>query len=414
MKELPSQIRFLVLTAVAVLWTTVCPGETVAPASQVRVEGEQARLSGDEPHPWARGTKLRQVQTLGPGSGTPAQGSVDVSSIVVHHDGRVLEAGKDYVAHPVSGSLGIGPNSSVAANVPITIDYTYRLRRLDSKIKKADGTTEIRSGEPALTIPEPPALNSGEVRLENLFVDYGCDGSDPDVYPVQESAEQAQTATTAGRIPRTMAKIAAGEPVKIVCWGDSVTVGGDSSGPETRYSSVFAKRLAARYPDKNINVETIAVGGSHSRQWLWPKKYPGREGCDWQRIADAKPDLVTLEFVNDAGLSGAAFEQVYDEILSRVQDLGAELILITPHFTKPEMMGFKSLRQAESRAYVLALREYAAKHNLALADASARWEHLWKEGLPYVTLLRNGINHPDDRGHAMFADELMKCFDHEQ
>jgi hypothetical protein len=63
---------------------------------------------------------------------------------------------------------------------------------------------------------------------------------------------------------------------------------------------------------------------------------------------------------------------------------------------------------------VFALRDYAAKHNLALADASARWEHLWREGLPYVTLLRNGINHPDDRGHAMFADELMKCFDHEQ
>ena len=413
MKVFPPQMRFLVFAAVAVHWTSVCPGETVAPSPRIRVEGEQARLSGDAPHPWARGTKLRQVQTLGPGSGTPAQGSVDVSSIVVRHEGRVLEPGKDYVAHPVSGSLGIGPDAGVAANAPITIDYTYRLRRLDSKIKKADGSVEIRSGEPALAIPEPPALNPGEVRLENLFVDYGCDGSNADVYPVQESADQARTATTAGRIPRTLAKIAAGEPVKIVCWGDSVTVGGDSSSPETRYSSVFAKRLAARYPGKDIDVETIAVGGSHSRQWLWPDKYPGREGCDWQRIADAKPDLVTLEFVNDAGLSGAAFEQVYDEILSRVQDLGAELILITPHFTKPEMMGFKNLRQPESRAYVLALREYAAKHNLALADASARWEHLWKEGLPYVTLLRNGINHPDDRGHAIFADELMKCFDHE-
>ena len=166
---------------------------------------------------------------------------------------------------------------------------------------------------------------------------------------------------------------------------------------------------------------------------MWPEKYPGRAGCDWQRIIEAKPDLVTLEFVNDAGLSGATFEQVYDEILGRVraigasarhpelanqdemleriQAMGAELILITPHFTKPEMMGFKTLREPERRPYVLALREYAQKRNLALADASARWEHLWKEGLPYVTLLRNGINHPDDRGHVLFADELMGCFD---
>ena len=50
------------------------------------------------------------------------------------------------------------------------------------------------------------------------------------------------------------------------------------------------------------------------------------------------------------------------------------------------------------------------RYDYALADATARWEHLWKEGIPYVTLLRNGINHPDDRGHALFADELMGCF----
>ncbi len=386
-------------------------GEDVAPAPTVRVEGEQARLSADEPHMWARGTKLRQMQTLGPGNGTPAQGAADLDSIVVRHEGRVLEVGKDYVVHPVSGSLGIGPEPTVAANAAITIDYTYWLRRLDSKIKTADGSVEIRAGEPALSVPEPPALKSGEVRLANLFVDYGCDGTDAEVYPVQESADQAKTGTTAGLIPRTLAKIAAGEPVKIVCWGDSVTVGGDTSSPEYRYSAVFARRLKAKYPDKKIDVETIAVGGSHSRQWLWPDKYPGREGCHWQRIADAKPDLVTLEFVNDAGLSGPSLVHVYDEILTRVQALGAELILITPHFTKPEMMGFNTLRDPERRPYVLGLREYAGKHSLALADASARWEHLWKEGLPYVTLLRNGINHPDDRGHVLFADELMKCCD---
>jgi lysophospholipase L1-like esterase len=414
MTKLTQRIGRWVFLGIMTLVAPIVTAEEVAPAPTVRVEGEQARLSADEPHMWARGTRLRQMQTLGPGHGTPAQGAVDVQSIVVRHEGRVLEVGKDYVVHPVPGSLGIGPVPSVAANAPITIDYTYWLRRLDSKVKKADGSVEIREGEPELSVPEPPAIGAGEVRLANLFADYGCDGTDADVYPVEESADDAKTGTTAGRIPKTMAKIAAGEPVKIVCWGDSVTVGGDVSSPEYRYSAVFARRLKAKFPDKPIDVETIAVGGSHSRQWLWPDKYPGREGCDWQRIVDAKPDLVTLEFVNDAGLSGASLEQVYDEILGRVQALGAELILITPHFTKPEMMGFKTLRDPEKRPYVLSLREYAQKHNLALADASARWEHLWKEGLPYVTLLRNGINHPDDRGHVLFADELMGCFGHGQ
>ena len=187
-------------------------------------------------------------------------------------------------------------------------------------------------------------------------------GRMPTLYPVQEAVDQVVTATTPGRIPRTLEKIASGKPVKIVCWGDSVTVGGDASSPEYRYSAVFARRLAAKYPGKPIEVETIAVGGSHSRQWLWPEKFPGREGCDWQRIVEAKPDLVTLEFVNDAGLSGETFEQVYDEILARVKALGAELILISPHFTKPEMIGLQNTpgtRETPLRARAARLCEKA-------------------------------------------------------
>jgi hypothetical protein len=99
----------------------------------------------------------------------------------------------------------------------------------------------------------------------------------------------------------------------------------------------------------------------------------------------------------------------------RRQSFEADAILIAPHFTMPSMMHFTSLRGPERRPYVLALREFAVSHRLALGDASARWKHvwkhLWKEGRPCVTLLRNGINHPDDRDHAIFADGLMKCLD---
>ena len=39
-----------------------------------------------------------------------------------------------------------------------------------------------------------------------------------------------------------------------------------------------------------------------------------------------------------------------------------------------------------------------------------RWEQLEFQGIPYETLLKNGINHPDDRGHRIFAEELMRYF----
>lgn len=74
------------------------------------------------------------------------------------------------------------------------------------------------------------------------------------------------------------------------------------------------------------------------------------------------------------------------------------------------MMGTTDLRTGETRAAVGFLKEFAAENNVGLADASRRWAHLWQEGLPYMTLLNNGINHPDDRGHWLFVQELQEFF----
>jgi hypothetical protein len=47
---------------------------------------------------------------------------------------------------------------------------------------------------------------------------------------------------------------------------------------------------------------------------------------------------------------------------------------------------------------------------VALADASLRWGRLWRQGIPYSTLMLNSINHPDARGMKLFADSLMALF----
>jgi len=59
---------------------------------------------------------------------------------------------------------------------------------------------------------------------------------------------------------------------------------------------------------------------------------------------------------------------------------------------------------------VAGLRAFAQKHGVALADASRRYCHLTKEGIPFITLMVNSLNHPDDRGHRLFALSLMELF----
>lgn len=40
------------------------------------------------------------------------------------------------------------------------------------------------------------------------------------------------------------------------------------------------------------------------------------------------------------------------------------------------------------------LKSTVKKNGIALADASLRWGHLWREGIPFSTLFFNDINHP--------------------
>jgi len=351
--------------------------------------------------------------------GVNAYGSFVAGSLEIRRskDGELLKEGEDYLVDAEWGHVGLGPKSRVTDQDTVFASYRHSLLRMDTVQVSADGKASLKQGAPHISAPVPPEADPGSVAVAHVWVNYRDTEVKPDqIYPIAETAAQAVTGSTAGRIPKTLAKLQAGQPVTVVCWGDSVTAGGDASKPELRYVDVFATGLRTRFPQAKIDVQNISAGGSQSRQWLEPEKFPyqGLRGAAnlarFERIVAAKPDLLTIEFVNDAYLDPAQVEVAYGEILKRLEPVGTEVILITPHFTMWRVMGFKGMRETDRRPYVLGLRAFAEKHHLALADASARWEHLAKEGLPYLTLLYNTINHPDDRGHRLFAEELWKCF----
>jgi lysophospholipase L1-like esterase len=386
----------------------------VAPAPIITVQDEALKLSPEAPKWWNQGTRLR-----GPFTGElTAHGSLVPGSLQIRREkgGTLLQEGEDYLLDQGGAHVGLGPKSRVTADDTVYADYRYSLLRMDTIQVSPKGRVSLKQGEPHISVPVPPPADPGCATLAHVFVPYHAARVAPeDIYPILETPQQAVTRTTPGRIPKTMAKLRAGQPVKIVCWGDSVTAGGTASKPELCYVEVFAAGLRERFPNAPIEVENISIGGSASYQWCYPEKSALPEAwvpiCKFQRILDAKPDLVTIEFVNDAYYNEAQVEQHYSDILQRLAPLGAEVILITPHFVRPDWMGLTDLRGQECRPYVKGLHAFAQTHRVALADASARWEHLWKEGLPYMTLLHNTINHPDDRGHRLFAEELWKCFE---
>ena len=165
-----------------------------------------------------------------------------------------------------------------------------------------------------------------------------------------------------------------------------------------------------RFPKACITLITEAWGGRNTDSYR--AEPPGSIHNYKEKVLAVKPDLVISEFVNDSGMSEEQTHARYKVILEEFRSIGAEWIILTPHYTLPEWMGLTRMREIDDdpRAYVKGLRTFAAANNLALADASLRWGRLWRQGIPYMTLMLNAINHPDVRGMRIFADSLMALF----
>jgi lysophospholipase L1-like esterase len=208
-----------------------------------------------------------------------------------------------------------------------------------------------------------------------------------------------------------MQKIREGRRLRILAWGDSVTVGTYLPDPaRERWQEQFVARLRQRFPTARLELVTEAWGGRNTGSYL--AEPPGSAHHYQVKVLDRKPDLIVSEFVNDAGLSPEQVEARYGKLLADFQAIGAEWIILTPHYVRPDWMGLTREREIDDdpRPYVTGLRQFAAKHSVALADASRRYGHLWRQGLPYSTLLLNSINHPDARGMKIFAEALLELF----
>ena len=386
----------------------------IAPATIVRVRDEKHEalpLYDDKAAPWTRGAKLRALTTF---ETTAAGGLVPGSLFVKSGPGltSVFSEGMDYGLEQQWATFGRRTGGTIGESTPVWLDYDAGLLRIDSIVQGRDGKVVVHQGAPHAATPLPPAPLSGERELARIFIPTRCRKlTAACLFPITEPTfpKRKEAPHASDSLPKTWAKLSRGEPVRILAWGDSVTDGGQASSEATRWQSVFLTRLKKRFPKANITLTTVAWGGRNSDSFL--AEPPGSVYNFAEKVLAAKPDLVVMEFVNDAWMSPEVVAQKYSALKAQFEGIGAEWCILTPHFVRPDWMGQSTVKvETDPRPYVAGVRTFCQKHHVALADASLRWGHLVKEGTPYITLLSNSINHPDDRGHALFAAALMELF----
>jgi lysophospholipase L1-like esterase len=363
---------------------------------------------------YARGIGLKGVKA----QECSVSGALIPGSLIVRgkdNATRVYIRGTDYEFDESWGTVGRLEGGAIGADTPVSVDYLYGLMRIDEIMVKK-GKLVLNRGVPHVANPgftlsaskkEPVIARiwvtplSGRLTDENLF---------PVLERTYPNPAKTRPSVAEQRIPATIAKLKNGGKVRIMAWGDSVTEGSYLQNPGERWQEQFVAWLRRQYSKAEIELITEAWGGRSTDSYR--NEPPGSPHNYREKVLDPQPDLIISEFVNDARLDEQAVREKYGRILSEFRETGAEWIILTPHYVRPDWMELDRAKDIndDPRPYVKALRTFAAENSLALADASLRWGRLWCMGIPYPVLMKNNINHPDVFGQSLFVEALRQLF----
>ena len=202
------------------------------------------------------------------------------------------------------------------------------------------------------------------------------------------------------QLPRTLKKLKEKQPITLAMIGDSISTGCNASGwaktaPfQPAWQDLFVMNLEATYGAK-ITLKNFAVGGTGSEWGL----------ASIGKVIEAQPDLVILAFgMNDsAGVPTAKYQANIKGMIDAVRKARpeAEFILVAT------MLGNKDWTALDQKLFVQyreALTELCGR-GVALADMTSIWAELFQYKLDR-DMTGNGVNHPNDFGHRIYAQVL--------
>ena len=209
-------------------------------------------------------------------------------------------------------------------------------------------------------------------------------------------------AKSMGSLPHVASKLAAGEPVVIVAFGSSSTVGYGTTSPEFTYPNRLAAQLHRQYPSADITVVNRGQGGEDAPEMMKRLQVA---------VLDMKPDLVIWQVGTNAvlrNLDPAETAKLVEDGIARIQAAGADLVLVDPQYSP------RINERAESAGRMVKLLGRVAE--LRHVGFFPRFEVMreWheKQAIPIDNFVIADGLHMTDWGYACFAqllgDDIIK------
>lgn len=199
-----------------------------------------------------------------------------------------------------------------------------------------------------------------------------------------------------GYVERTRRDLEDGCSVTIVAFGDSITAG---YAVRRGFPGLWREMLQQRYPEARIEMINSGVSGDTTEDGL------ARLG--WS-VLSYEPDLVTINFgINDCvmGIGTDEFELNLVQMVRRIRSgPGSEILLLssqpleTPPYDRSVLEYYSSIEQV------------AREMDAGFVDVYGAWMKRVQQGTPLASLILPGLDHPNEAGYRIIAEELMGLF----
>ncbi|MEW6767130.1 MAG: SGNH/GDSL hydrolase family protein [Pseudomonadota bacterium] len=205
-------------------------------------------------------------------------------------------------------------------------------------------------------------------------------------------------ANSASSLPRVAKRIASGDPVTIVAFGSSTTVGFGVSSPAYTYPQRLADQLRHKFPTADITIINRGMGGQDTPEMM--KRFNSA-------VLSSDPDLVIWQLGTNTVIKGteadvAATKALVEDGLAQLQSRGIDVVLIDPQYV-PAV----TAKEENASEMVKLIANVAKLRHVSLFP---RFEIMreWHENdkMPFDSFVIGDGLHMNDWGYACFAQLL--------